>query len=537
MYKLILADDEAEIRQGLKEVVPFEKMGFQVVGEAANGVEALQLCEQLEPDLLITDIRMPLMDGLTLCRRVREMLPATEFVILSGFDDFEYARQAIEVKTMGYLLKPISSEEFSAMLLDARVSLDEAFGRRRDVSMLKEYFRESLPVLREMLFGALLTGEISPESALKSAARYGETLEAPGYAVARVRLGEEAVAAGIEDPELRMFAVRNVLCEVLSERAADYQLNVFMHGGAPAILYRLQGADGKALAQCVTHLGEALKTVRHYLDCPLYIGVSATVVGLDRIADAARQAQDALNRCVLSGQPQVMCFSDIRPDAADEVRTDDRELRRLGNAVKAGDPQQARAAFAALMEVCSYSRISPRAWQVYLMEIFMCFIRICSELSLPRDSLDEHMERLTQLILRHCPTVEDARDALRNALEAILEAAENQRVTSSRQLAAEAESYLRQNFSDADLSLEKLCMHLHISPSYLSMVLKKETKKTFHQILTELRMDRALTLLTASELRTADIAAQVGLPDPSYFSYCFKKHFGYPPSRARRKPH
>lgn len=536
MYKLILADDEAEIRQGLKEVVPFEKLGFQVVGEAANGVEALQLCEQLEPDLLITDIRMPLMDGLTLCRRVREMLPATEFVILSGFDDFEYARQAIEVKTMGYLLKPISSEEFGAMLSDAKIALDEVFGKRRDISMLKEYFRESLPVLREMLFGALLTGEISPDSALKSAARYGETLEAPGYAVARIRLGEEAGATGIEDPELRMFAVRNVLCEVLSERAIAYQLNVFMHGGAPAILYRLPDVAGEVLAPCVSHLNEALKTVRHYLGCPLYIGLSAPVAGLYRIAEAARQAQDALDQCVLSGQPQVICFSDIRPDAAGEVRADDHELRRLGNAVKAGDAQQARAALAALMEVCGHSRISPKAWQVYLMEIFMCLIRICSELSLPRDGLDEHVDKLSQLILRHCPSVDDARETLLNALEAILEAAENQRVTSSRQLAAEAESYLRQHFGDAELSLEKLCLHLHISPSYLSMVLKKETKKTFHQILTELRMDRALTLLTASELRTADIAAQVGLPDPSYFSYCFKKHFGYPPSRARRKP-
>ena len=120
MYQLILADDEAEIRQGLKEVVPFEELGFTVVGEAANGVEALQLCEQLEPVLLITDIRMPLLDGLTLCRRVREALPAAQFIILSGYDDFEYARQAIEVKTMGYLLKPISSAEFSSVLSDAK---------------------------------------------------------------------------------------------------------------------------------------------------------------------------------------------------------------------------------------------------------------------------------------------------------------------------------------------------------------------------------------------------------------------------------
>ena len=94
--------------------------------------------------------------------------------------------------------------------------------------------------------------------------------------------------------------------------------------------------------------------------------------------------------------------------------------------------------------------------------------------------------------------------------------------------------YLQENFAQENLSLEELCLHLHISPSYFSMIFKKETKKTFHQYVTELRMDKALTLLSSTELKTAQIAQRVGLPDPSYFSYCFKKHFGFPPSQARR---
>jgi two-component system response regulator YesN len=114
-------------------------------------------------------------------------------------------------------------------------------------------------------------------------------------------------------------------------------------------------------------------------------------------------------------------------------------------------------------------------------------------------------------------------------------AIQSQRLTTSLKLATEAEQYLQENYAQADVTLEKLCMHLHISPSYFSRIFKKETRKTFHQYLTDLRMNQALTLLSSTELKTAEIAERVGLPEPSYFSYCFKKHYGYPPSGARKR--
>lgn len=535
MYKLILADDEAEIRQGLKEVVPFEELGFTVVGEAANGVEALQLCEQLEPDLLITDIRMPLLDGLTLCRRVREALPAAQFIILSGYDDFEYARQAIEVKTMGYLLKPISSAEFSSVLSDAKASLDEEFGKRRDVRRLREYFHESLPLLREMLLSSLLSGDVTTERAMEGAVKYGDDLRAGGYAVALIRLGEDGDASGIADPELRLFAVKNILNEALQERAHEYRFYLFMHNGMLAILFLLDKPDEAAFAHCVCHLDEARKTVWHYLSCPLHIGVSAPCVELGRIPTAARQAHGAMDQSMLSGQAQVLLITDLQPDSGRQLSADDLQLRRLMNSIKAGDDEQAGLALADLMDACRRNRPNPRDWQAYLLEIFMCYMRVISDLALAREALDSRMDRLTQVILKTCPSVDDAQDELGAFLQALLEEADNHRKTSSRLLASEAEQYLQQNYAQADITMERLCLHLHISPSYFSMVFKKETKKTFHQYLTELRMDRALTLLSSTELKTAQIAERVGLPDPSYFSYCFKKHFGYPPSRARGK--
>lgn len=156
MYKLMLVDDESEIREGLREVIDFESLGFEVVGEAANGVAGLQMAESLTPDLIITDIRMPLMNGLHMCQKIRDLLPTAQFILLSGYDEFEYARQAIEVKALGYLLKPISSKEFVEMLKEARRRLDEAAQERANIQQLKQSYQTSLPFLRESLLASLM---------------------------------------------------------------------------------------------------------------------------------------------------------------------------------------------------------------------------------------------------------------------------------------------------------------------------------------------------------------------------------------------
>ena len=535
MYKLILVDDESEICQGLREVVPFESLGFTVVGEAGNGVEALRLCEALSPDLIITDIRMPLMDGLTLCRKARALLPTAQFIILSGYDEFEYARQAIEVKTMGYLLKPISSSEFMDVLRSAKVTLDEEFSRRRDTLRLKEHFRESLPLLREMLLTSLLSGGVSAQEARSSAEKYEIPLAAQRYAVALLRMDENESEEGINDLELRRFAVRNILCEVLAERVPNTPPQVFIHNGMLAVLLLFPHWGDSAFAQMVAHLEDARKSIRYYLHCSLYIGVSAGCESLSAIPAAARQALTALDQCTLRQEEQTLCITDIEQAGSAALAIDEFSLRQLINSMKAGEAEQAQRALRGLMNTCRSTPPSPKAYQTYLLEILMSFLRAISELSLESKALDSAIDRCTQSFFHACPTVDEAEDWLLRLLQLMMEAIQSQRLTSSLKLAAEAERYLQENYADADMTLEKLCLHLHISPSYFSMVFKKETKKTFHQYLTELRMNRALTLLSSTELKTAQIAQQTGLPDPSYFSYCFKKHFGFPPSNARKR--
>ena len=170
-YRVLLADDEEEIRSGISRKIEWASLGFTLVGEAENGLEALELAEALEPDVVLTDIKMPFMDGLELCRRLRQSLPGARLVVFSGFDDFEYARQAVSMGVSEYILKPINAPELSQVLTRLREQLDRQRLERRDMETLRRRYEESLPVLRELFYTRLLGGQLPPKQIQDRAAR------------------------------------------------------------------------------------------------------------------------------------------------------------------------------------------------------------------------------------------------------------------------------------------------------------------------------------------------------------------------------
>jgi two-component system response regulator YesN len=532
MYKLLLVDDESDIRDGLREVIRFEDHGFTVVGEAANGLEALQAAQKLRPDLIITDIRMPLMDGLTLCRRVQKELPTTRFIILSGYDDFEYARQAIAINCLGYLLKPISSSEFRDMLQEAKTKLDEEFAQRRNLTRLKEHFRTSLPRLREDLLSSLLSGGLGEDEALVHAQRYELPLYAPQYALALIRpqSGSESSDV-IGDPELLGFAVINIAQEILSPHATAH---VFHYHGLLAALILLDAQGEDAFSSCVGWLEEARKTIDYYLHTRVLIGVSAPMKKLDHLVSGARQALSALDQCSIWEDQQLLCVTDLEPGSLSELAISDLALRRLSNALKLGQMDAIEGILKSLMDACRESKPTPKMYKGYLLEIFMTLMHTARDMSLDFEMGVHSAESSLEAFMR-CPPPDQAYSMLLALCGQFSASIQENRASSSRLLAREAADYLEGHYADQALTIEKLCGRLHISPSYFSVLFKKETKKTFVQYLTELRMDKAMTLLTGSEMKTIQIAEAVGIPDPSYFSYSFKKHFGISPSQARKR--
>ena len=157
LYRIILVDDEEEVRKSIIRKIDWEAVGFSVAGDAENGEDALEKIEVLEPDVVLTDIRMPYMDGLTLAERLRQKYPSIKIVIFSGYDDFEYAKRAIKLNVAEYILKPVNVEELTAILKRIRANLDEEIELKRNVDRLRENYVKSLPILKEQFLMDLIS--------------------------------------------------------------------------------------------------------------------------------------------------------------------------------------------------------------------------------------------------------------------------------------------------------------------------------------------------------------------------------------------
>ena len=180
-YSVLLVDDEEDVIQIIVKKLDWEAMGLKIIGHAANGVEALELAEDLQPDIVMTDIKMPYMDGLTLCRKLKELSRTIRVIIFSGFDEFEYAKEAIKIEAEEYILKPINSNELREVFERIKTNLDRELDEKRNIEKLRAYYMESLPVLQENFYTSLIEGRIPASEIEKYLKQYQIPWSGPYY--------------------------------------------------------------------------------------------------------------------------------------------------------------------------------------------------------------------------------------------------------------------------------------------------------------------------------------------------------------------
>lgn len=163
MYTLLLVDDEEDVIEVIERKVSWEQIGFHVVGHAGNGFKALEMMEDMQPDVVMTDIRMPYMDGLELCSNIRQRFPATKLLLFTGFDDFEYAKEAVHLEIEEYILKPLNLAEITEVFKKLKTKLDDELNEKKNTDILKQYYAASLPVLQSNFYTTLIEGRI-PEN-------------------------------------------------------------------------------------------------------------------------------------------------------------------------------------------------------------------------------------------------------------------------------------------------------------------------------------------------------------------------------------
>ncbi len=523
-YKVLLVDDEEEVRQAIAKKLDWAALGFAVVGEASNGEEALDLCEQLLPDVVMTDIKMPFMDGMELCRRLKITLPGVKVAIFSGFDEFEYAKEAISLEVEEYVLKPVDAQELARVFGRIRQSLDNEIAERRNVERLQKYYEESLPLMRQQVLSSLLLGGVGPRRIAELSREYGLDLDAMAFCAALVRteLREETAD---EAGRLLSFSLRQLLKEELEPCFRVYL--VPMPDGIGLLFLLNAGQTPKALGETLDRI---FPKAQKLLDIRFSAGIGDICTKPGDIARSYAEAKSALEYQVLTEPGHSVFIADIEPGAEEDELRDPTYMEEVLRQIKIGRAEDLEDAVGAL--VGEMKRVAPSAhqYQLFLLEMTTELLRLVRAYR-----LEARQSRLVEAVQ---PGVQFSNlDEMGRWLLSICEGLRGQiraeRKDTTRAMVESAKAYTAGHYTDCELSAEQLAAELKLSPAYFSTVFKRETGLGFVSYLTGLRMEKALEELMSSDEKTYIIAEKVGYSDPNYFSYVFKKQFGVSPSKYR----
>ena len=309
LYKILLVDDEEEVRKSIIKKINWEEEGFLVVGDAENGVEALEKIENLNPDLVFTDIRMPYMDGLELINEINERYPLIKSIIFSGFDDFDYAKEAIRMGVIEYVLKPVSAIELTEILRKVHKTMDEELNKKRDIERLKRGYQASLPILREQFLNGLIHGSLGKSEIEYALTEYEINLKnASKYMVAAVHIDD--MDSHIMAKELIPISVKVNLLGNLENKV---QVEIFSVYSETSIVILIGLPEKMSKNYIMSILSEAIKDANRAIGVNLTIGLGISVNDITGLHTSYTLAKEALGYRGIVGNGEVIYIKDMEP--------------------------------------------------------------------------------------------------------------------------------------------------------------------------------------------------------------------------------
>ena len=563
VYRVLLVDDEEDVREGLVIEVDWEALDLRIVGLAENGREALEMAERVEPDIVVTDISMPFMDGLELARRLRERNPLVKIVILTGYDEFDYARQAVSLSVDEYLLKPFSAGHLTELLTRLRAQMASEVAEREDVRQLRDHYYTSLPLVQADLMATLLHRQKSPAYIHGKAKQCGLNLHGERYGVSVLTLHmegdgkknghqggtntQELVSAGevsvekenygsggslrhSEDAELKQFAALNIAEEVWKEHGAGH---AFMHQETIVLLFIDRGGQREGEIRQQQALENVIRSINHYLRIPATVGSGSMVETLSDVKHAYDDALLALDYRLVPGTDSLIYIADVERQTAGKLRFDELKQQALTRTLKAGTRNELEDVLGIIFREITVEH-GRGDIQLYLIEVLTTVWKAAQASGEDMEDIFGAGFQLYADLFR-LPGLSEAQDKVRDVCVLV-----QHRIASGRQhvykdIVEQALRFTKEHYADPDLSIQKVCGYLHISSGYFCGIFKKEVQLTFLQYLMQIRMEAAKELLRSTELKSFEIAERVGFAEPNYFSFCFKKHIGVSPKEYRKQ--
>lgn len=324
MYKLVVIEDEAIVRKNIIKKVEWGKYGFEVVGEGENGREALEVIENTNPNVVITDIEMPFLNGIELSSIIREKYPNIKIVFLTGFNEFKYAQKAIELDVIEYVLKPVSAESMADILAKIKNKLDEEVSQKKNIEALREHYLRSIPVMRADFLSTLISRKQQNEEILSKAEYYDINLKGNIFAVSAISIDKNTVDEekfSDEDYELIRFAVLNTAEEILNKYSLGF---AFSHDNYIVVIsFSLENSREGFLNKLFNALDEIRSNINDYLKFTITIGIGSICTEVSNISESFKSALSALDYRFTIGNNRLIYIEDLEPQNFNKIIFDE----------------------------------------------------------------------------------------------------------------------------------------------------------------------------------------------------------------------
>lgn len=542
MLKVFLVEDEIVMREGIKNNIPWEEEGFDFVGEASDGELAYPMIRKLCPDIIITDIKMPFMDGLELSRLVKKDFPDVSIIILSGYDEFEYAKEAIRIGVTEYLVKPVSSAKLLEAVKEIGGRIEKENKKKKHMEQFKKEMKEMELHEKEKFLHEILSGRSPMTELLEKGKKLNIHLAAGAYEVILFMMRQS------EDIECTCSKELPAAWDAVME-LAERRENIYMFNrGIDGVEFLLLDENEKRMEEKrEDFLKELAGIASKSKELQYFVGVGNVVNRLREVHESYESASKAFsyrylisyNRIVYAEHMEEMRVGIGESEDADidlkELDFGKIDRRIIKNFLTKGLLEEVSHFIEDYFSSLGSGNVESMLFRQYITtDMYFGTVAFMEELGYDADNVIEVFGDF-KTISEVLPSVEKTKEYLKNMIKEAMNLRDQISVKKYGSLIDDAKAYIERNFDSEDISLNSVATHVNISSSHFSSIFSGEEGQTFIEYLTELRMDKAKELLMCSSMKSSEIGYAVGYKDPHYFSYLFKKTQNCTPKEYRMR--
>ncbi|WP_019909463.1 response regulator transcription factor [Paenibacillus sp. HW567] len=534
MWKIAIIDDERQVLKGMKRVIPWDELGAEWVGEALNGEDGLEMIRAAQPDIVITDLYMPVMSGLDMMERLRKEGFQGKIIILSGYSDFEHARQALRFQVSDYVSKPISVPTLKSILSKVIGELEEEEEKRirQEESELKMKLYEPFVEKEWVRSAAVGTLDHAYKDSTHLPPAYHYWLERKHVTVGiELVRDERACCFSLSDWNLFRFAVSNIACEVACKLFTGVEYTE-LHSTRALLIIHPGAVKPDELDKKLEELGIGLiDSIGSYLKLVARIGIGGVKDTWTKISDSTEEAFRAMDQRALRIAPAFEVYRYQENSSSDQVGATLFPVKfsyKLATAMKASQESEAhQLVIDYITEMKQHDGVSQGSVQMLGSELWGIITYSLYESGLVLDNLFTHDQIAKEIGSLSGP--DQLESWLLDKITRICSSRQWKGSSKHRQIVDFMTGYIHEHYAE-ELTLAELSDKVYISRNHLSIIFKNFTGETFNNYLTRVRIEKARELLMERNMLVYEVAEQVGYKNIPYFSTLFKKIIGMNPT-------